>query len=172
VSGYGLDDRAIQGRSPEEEKDFSSDLCVQTGSGAHPASCSMGTGDPLPGGKVRPGRDADHSPDLVLRSRMSRSYTSSRPCTAIGVLWDCFTFSVLDRSLFFFEERSKKTMLYRLFYLKQSLFQNCTVYLSFITYDCYECALTQNRRDIIVKGLYMSQNNADLFYELRSLLWL
>jgi hypothetical protein len=41
---------------------FSSSLCVQTGSGAHPASCTMGTGGPIPGGKARPGRDADHSP--------------------------------------------------------------------------------------------------------------
>jgi hypothetical protein len=36
-------------------------VCVQTGSGAHPASCPMGTGVPSPGVKVRPGRDADHS---------------------------------------------------------------------------------------------------------------
>jgi hypothetical protein len=42
--------------------DFSSNLCVQTGSGAHPASCTMGTGDPFPGGKARPRRDTDHSP--------------------------------------------------------------------------------------------------------------
>ena len=34
---------------------------VQTGPGAHPASCKMGTGS-FPGGKVRPGRAADHSP--------------------------------------------------------------------------------------------------------------
>jgi hypothetical protein len=57
VSDYGLDDRAIGVRSPAGSKDFSSILCVQTGSGAHPASCTMGTG-----GKTRPGRDADHSP--------------------------------------------------------------------------------------------------------------
>jgi hypothetical protein len=44
VSDYGLDDRAIGVRSPAGEKDFSSSLCVQTGSGAHPASCTMGTG--------------------------------------------------------------------------------------------------------------------------------
>jgi hypothetical protein len=62
VSGYGLDDRAIGVRSPAGENDFSCSLCVQTGSGAHPASCTMGTGAPLPGGKERPGRDADHSP--------------------------------------------------------------------------------------------------------------
>jgi hypothetical protein len=38
----GLDDRAIGVRSPAGAKDFSSSLCVQTGSGAHPASCTMG----------------------------------------------------------------------------------------------------------------------------------
>jgi hypothetical protein len=48
--------------SPTEAEDFSSNLCVQTGSGAHRASCTMGTGGSFPGGKERPGRDADHSP--------------------------------------------------------------------------------------------------------------
>jgi hypothetical protein len=61
VSGYGLDERAIQVRIPAEAKDFSSSLCVQTGSGAHPASCTVCTGGPFPGAKARPGRDADHS---------------------------------------------------------------------------------------------------------------
>jgi hypothetical protein len=56
VSDYGLV------RSPAGTKDFSSNLCVQTGSGAHPASCTMGTGGLFPGGKARPGRNADHSP--------------------------------------------------------------------------------------------------------------
>jgi hypothetical protein len=49
-------------RSPAGAKDFSSSLCVQTGSGAHPASYPKGTGGSFPGGKVRLGRDADHSP--------------------------------------------------------------------------------------------------------------
>jgi hypothetical protein len=62
VSDYGLDDRAIVVRSPAGAKDFSSSLYVQTGSGAHPASCTMGTGGPFPGGKARPWRDADNSP--------------------------------------------------------------------------------------------------------------
>jgi hypothetical protein len=62
VSDYGLDDRVIGVRSPAGARYFSSNLCVQTGSGAHPASCTMGTGVPLPGGKARQGRDADHSP--------------------------------------------------------------------------------------------------------------
>jgi hypothetical protein len=64
VSDYGLDDREIGVRSPAGAEDFSSSLCVQTGSGAHPASCTMDTGAPFPGGKARPGRDADHSPPI------------------------------------------------------------------------------------------------------------
>jgi hypothetical protein len=44
-------------RSPAEAKEFSSSLFIQTGSGAHLASYSMGTR-----GKARPRRDADHSP--------------------------------------------------------------------------------------------------------------
>jgi hypothetical protein len=62
VSDYGLDDRAIEVRSPAGAKDFSCSLCVQTGSGAHPASCTMDTGGSFPGGKARPRRDADRSP--------------------------------------------------------------------------------------------------------------
>jgi hypothetical protein len=61
VSDYGLD-RAIKVRSPAEAKDFSSNLCVQTCSEAHPASYIMGTGSPFSGGKERSGRDAQHSP--------------------------------------------------------------------------------------------------------------
>jgi hypothetical protein len=57
VSDYWLDDRAIGVRSPAGAKDFSCSLFVQTGSVAHPASYTMGSG-----GKARPGRDADHSP--------------------------------------------------------------------------------------------------------------
>jgi hypothetical protein len=55
VSDYGLDDRVIGVRSPAGAKDFSSSLCVQTGSEAHPASCTMGTGGPFPGGKIAAG---------------------------------------------------------------------------------------------------------------------
>jgi hypothetical protein len=51
VSDYGRDDRAIGVLSPARAKDFSSNLCVQTGSEAHPASCTMGTGGPFPGAK-------------------------------------------------------------------------------------------------------------------------
>jgi hypothetical protein len=61
VSGYGLKDRATRFDTQQRREDISSNLCVQTGSGAHPASCPMGTGGPFPGGEARPGRDADHS---------------------------------------------------------------------------------------------------------------
>jgi hypothetical protein len=62
VPDYGLYNRAIGVRSPAEEKDFSSSLCVQTSSGAHPASCPIDTEGPFPGGEARPRHDADHSP--------------------------------------------------------------------------------------------------------------
>jgi hypothetical protein len=61
VSGYGVDDRAIEVRSPAGARDFSPNLCVQTRSGAHPAFCPTGTAAPVPGVKSRLGRDADHS---------------------------------------------------------------------------------------------------------------
>jgi hypothetical protein len=57
-----MDDRGIEVRSPAEAKDSSCSLCVQTGSEAYPASCTMGTGGPFPRAKARPRRDADHSP--------------------------------------------------------------------------------------------------------------
>jgi hypothetical protein len=55
VSDYGLDNRAIWVRSLAGAENFSSILCVQTGSGVHPASCPMGTGGPFPGGKSAAG---------------------------------------------------------------------------------------------------------------------
>jgi hypothetical protein len=62
VPGYGLDDLGIQVLSPADAKNFSSNLSVQTVSGAHPASCAVGTEGPFPEGKARPGRGVDHSP--------------------------------------------------------------------------------------------------------------
>jgi hypothetical protein len=59
VTDYGLDDR---GSIPRQRQRIFLLASVQTGSGTHPASYSMGTGGPFPGGKARPGRDADHSP--------------------------------------------------------------------------------------------------------------
>jgi hypothetical protein len=67
VPGYWLDDRAIEVRSPAKAKDFSSNLCVQTGSEARPASCTMGTGVLSP--DVKRGRDVTLTshPHLVPR---------------------------------------------------------------------------------------------------------
>jgi hypothetical protein len=67
MSGYGLDDRAIEVRSLVEAKDFLSNFYVQTGSGAHPATCTMvtGGGGPFPRDKARPGREADRSPPFT-----------------------------------------------------------------------------------------------------------
>jgi hypothetical protein len=92
VSDYGLDDQAIEVRSQARAKDFSSNLCVQTGSEAHPASCKMGTGGPFPGAKRGRGVTLTTHPHLVPRSGMSRSYTSSPPKRLRGVLRDCFAF--------------------------------------------------------------------------------
>jgi hypothetical protein len=58
-SDYGLDDR---GSISDRGRGFFLSLSVQTGSGAHPTFCPMGTWGPFPGGKARPGLDADHSP--------------------------------------------------------------------------------------------------------------
>jgi hypothetical protein len=65
-------------RSPTE--DLSSALCVQTGSGAHPASCTVGTGGSFPRGAKR-GRGVmlTTHPLLVPRSRKSRSCTTCHP---------------------------------------------------------------------------------------------
>jgi hypothetical protein len=62
VSGFGLDDRAIEIRSPADAKGFSCSFRVQTGSGTRPASCTVGIGGPFLVGKARSVRDADHSP--------------------------------------------------------------------------------------------------------------
>jgi hypothetical protein len=84
VSDSGLDDRAIGVRSPAWAKDFSSDLCVQTGSEAHPASCTMSTGGPFPGAKRGRGLSLTTHTHVVPRSRMSRSYTSSPPSASMA----------------------------------------------------------------------------------------
>jgi hypothetical protein len=46
----------------QRRKDFPSSLCVQTSSGAHSDSCTIGTGGPFPETKLRPWRDPVHSP--------------------------------------------------------------------------------------------------------------
>jgi len=60
-SSVGIATELQAGRSGIESRWRRDFPPVQTGSGAHPASCKMGTGS-FPGGKVRPGRAADHPP--------------------------------------------------------------------------------------------------------------
>jgi hypothetical protein len=61
ATGYGLD-----GPGTESRWGRGFFVHVQTGPGAHPASCTMGTGS-FPGAK-QPGRGADHPPLLAPRS--------------------------------------------------------------------------------------------------------
>jgi len=73
ASGYGLDDPGIESRWGAR---FSSP--VQTGPGAHPASCTVGTGS-FPG--VNSGRGVTLTPHtlLVLLVMKEYSYTSTPP---------------------------------------------------------------------------------------------
>jgi hypothetical protein len=50
--GYRLDDRGSRFRFPAGAGNFSLNLRVQNGSGAHPASYPMGTRDSFPGCKA------------------------------------------------------------------------------------------------------------------------
>jgi hypothetical protein len=50
---------------------------IQTGSGAHPASCTMGTGS-FPWVKAA-GRDADHTPPSSAEVKKELSYNSTHP---------------------------------------------------------------------------------------------
>jgi hypothetical protein len=62
VSGYGLDDRVIEVRSPAETKGFFLyPLCPDRLWGP-PSLLYNGYRGSFPRGKARPGRDADHSP--------------------------------------------------------------------------------------------------------------
>jgi hypothetical protein len=51
ATGYGLDDTRV-GVESRQDQEFSLLYSVQTGSGAHPASCPLGTGGFLPGSKA------------------------------------------------------------------------------------------------------------------------
>jgi hypothetical protein len=68
-----------------EAKDFSSSLCVQTSSDQF-----------ISGGKARPGRDADHLPHLVPKSRMSRGYTPLPLGTYMSVTGHLYFFTTME----------------------------------------------------------------------------
>jgi hypothetical protein len=61
AQGYGLDDRSSRVRFLAGDGNFSLHHPVQNGSGAHPASYTMGTRGSFPEGKAA-GLEADHSP--------------------------------------------------------------------------------------------------------------
>jgi hypothetical protein len=67
---YGLDNRGVGVHSPFMVKNFLPHV-LQTGSGAHQASYSMGTGGSFPGAK-RQGREADYSP--TTRAEVNKPY--------------------------------------------------------------------------------------------------
>jgi hypothetical protein len=93
VFGYGLDDQAVGVLSQAGVTDFSSNLCVQTCSEAHPASCTICNGGPFPGAKRGRGVTLTTHPHLVPMSGMSRSYTSSPPSACVvcsGTALICF----------------------------------------------------------------------------------
>ena len=57
---------------------------IQTGPGAYPASCTMGTGS-FPGIK-RPGRGADHPPHLSAEVKKEYGYTSTHLWTFMACM--------------------------------------------------------------------------------------
>jgi hypothetical protein len=65
----------IHCNTPAQAEDFSSSLCVQNSSEAHPASYPMGKGSPFLGVKRSHGMMLTTHPHLQPRSRMSRTYT-------------------------------------------------------------------------------------------------
>jgi hypothetical protein len=115
VSNYELDDRAIAGRG----KGFF--LCVQNGSDAHPAFCTMGAGGPFPGAKRGRSVTLTIHPHLVPRSRMSRSYTSSPPsatmaCSGTALLClRALYFQMSDINKKFWEELIRLLSLHKFF---------------------------------------------------------
>jgi hypothetical protein len=84
VSGYGLDDGAIEFGSPAEAKAFLLyPLCPDRLWGP-PSPLHIGYRGSFLGAKTRPGRDADHSPLSNAEMRMSRSYISSPPSVFVA----------------------------------------------------------------------------------------
>jgi hypothetical protein len=78
----------------QRQKDFFSSHFIQTSSGAQPATCTMGTGVLSPGLERSWGAMLTTHPHLVLRSRMSRSYTSCPSSTFVACSGTALAFSI------------------------------------------------------------------------------
>jgi hypothetical protein len=79
-------------RSPTEAEDFSSTFCVQPVSGpTYLSSCAVGTGGPFPGGRVRPGHDADHSPPSSAGVKKGRAIPPLPPSVFMACSGSTFT---------------------------------------------------------------------------------
>jgi hypothetical protein len=72
---------------PAGTGNFSLHHRVQTCSGAHPASYSMGTGGSFSEGKL-PGLETDHSPPSSAEVKNAWSYTSARPLVSMPSVRD------------------------------------------------------------------------------------
>jgi hypothetical protein len=59
---------------------------VQVGSGAHPASCRMGTRGSFPGGKAAGVYEADQSPPSSAEANNALRYTSTPPIRLYDVV--------------------------------------------------------------------------------------
>jgi hypothetical protein len=99
IIDYVLDDRvSIPGKG---EIIFPLAVVSMTSSGAHPASCIMGTGGPFPGGKAHPGRYADHSlpssAEVVNEYELYILYLQAPPWRVAGLLY--FFDLISDRNL-------------------------------------------------------------------------
>jgi hypothetical protein len=84
-TGYGLDDWEVGVRVPVGGQEFSLLHVVQTCSGVHPTSYTMGTGGSFPGVK-RPGREADHHLQLVCRGQENVDLYIQSPIRLHGVV--------------------------------------------------------------------------------------
>jgi hypothetical protein len=77
ATGYALDDLEAGVRVPVGSKSSLLNV-VQTGSGVHRTSYTVGTGGSFPGVK-RPVREADHSPPTSAEVKKMWIYTSTPP---------------------------------------------------------------------------------------------
>jgi hypothetical protein len=118
VSDYGLDDRAIEVRSPAEVKIFFP-LASVSKPALRPTQPPVQwvPGVLSPAVKARPGRDADLSPHLVPRSRTSRSYTPLPQSASMACSGTALPFSIsgcyvqnpsLDTAVFLFQNSTHK----------------------------------------------------------------